>query len=284
MSLAQVEIRKLFLGNINVRRTAGNITELTQSVKEKGIEQPLLVRPVKGKYEIVAGRRRFHAARAAGLKKVPVIIRQLRDDEAIVASLIENLQREDIDPEEEYDGYVRLQKLNAELYGSYEQLHKATSKSKTHIEDVFSAVEFARGLRGTKKMVKIAPTREEKEKGAISLVHAKLLKTAERAETVKELPKGERLAKLSELTEAVVDQPVDKARKIIDEFKKDPEKPVERIKETALAKESGVHLHIYIAPKVASVLSKAAEDRGMTEEELIPVAVEEWLKQVGYSI
>jgi hypothetical protein len=78
--------------------------------------------------------------------------------------------------------------------------------------------------------------------------------------------------------------PREKARLVIDKFKQAPDKPVPEIVEMALAKETGIHVHVYLAPRIASALSKAAEERGMTEEELIPVAVEEWLKQVGYSV
>ena len=85
------------------------MTELEMSIREFGVLQPLLVRPVSdGSYRIVAGERRWRAARAAGLSEVPAVIRSLTDEEACAIALIENLQREDLDPLEEAEGIRRL--------------------------------------------------------------------------------------------------------------------------------------------------------------------------------
>ncbi|WP_022853175.1 ParB/RepB/Spo0J family partition protein [Thermodesulfatator atlanticus] len=85
------------------------LEELAASIKEKGLLQPLLVREVTpGIYEIVAGERRFQAARLAGLKRVPVIVKELSHQETLELALIENLQREDLNPIEEALGYQRL--------------------------------------------------------------------------------------------------------------------------------------------------------------------------------
>lgn len=85
------------------------MAELEASIREYGVLQPLLVRPVSdGSYRIVAGERRWRAARAAGLTEVPAVIRSLTDEEACAIALIENLQREDLDPLEEAEGIRRL--------------------------------------------------------------------------------------------------------------------------------------------------------------------------------
>ncbi len=85
------------------------MAQLVQSVKEHGILEPLLVRPVKsGSFELVAGERRFRAAREVGLKEVPVVVRELDNDEALQITLVENLQREDLNPIEETEGIVSL--------------------------------------------------------------------------------------------------------------------------------------------------------------------------------
>ena len=110
------------------------------------------------------------------------------------------------------------------------------------------------------------------------------MKGAQASPTVKQLPAKERSEKVVELSKEIAPMPREKARLVIDRFKQSPEKSIPEIVETALAKETGIHVHVYLAPKIASALSKAAEERGMTEEELIPVAVEEWLKQVGYVV
>ena len=92
-TMTDLETAKLFVGESNVRKSVGDITELKLSIEEKGILEPLLVRPLKNKFEIVVGSRRYEAAKALGLKKVPVIIRPMSDTEALSLSLVENIQR-----------------------------------------------------------------------------------------------------------------------------------------------------------------------------------------------
>ena len=85
------------------------LEQLALSIKEHGILEPLLVRPIHpGDYELVAGERRYRAAQMAGLTQVPVVIRELNDEEALQLSLIENLQREDLNPVEETEGILQL--------------------------------------------------------------------------------------------------------------------------------------------------------------------------------
>src|SRR5215218_11121184 len=92
--------------------------ELIGSIQRHGILQPLLVRPLgeerAGKYEIVAGERRYRAAREAGLSEVPVVVRKMGDEEAVQYALLENLQREDLNPVEETEGILRLLALGLE--------------------------------------------------------------------------------------------------------------------------------------------------------------------------
>ncbi len=93
------------------RMDAASLDELTESVRARGILQPLLARPhpvEPGRYQIIAGERRWRAAQAAGLHEIPVLVRALVDAEAMAASLVENLQRQDLNPIEEAEGYQRL--------------------------------------------------------------------------------------------------------------------------------------------------------------------------------
>lgn len=105
--------------------------ELSESIKEHGVIQPLLVRPLDdGSYQIVAGERRWRASRLAGLEKVPVVIKQLEDAEVQEIALIENLQREDLNPIEEALGY----KILMETYGlTQEQVAVKVSKSRSAV-------------------------------------------------------------------------------------------------------------------------------------------------------
>ncbi|MFW6264138.1 MAG: ParB/RepB/Spo0J family partition protein [Cyanobacteriota bacterium] len=84
------------------------LNQLAASIASYGILEPLLVRPLKGKYELVAGERRYRAAQLVGLESVPVVIRSLTDEEALALSLVENLAREDLNPVEETEGILTL--------------------------------------------------------------------------------------------------------------------------------------------------------------------------------
>jgi ParB family chromosome partitioning protein len=93
------------------------LQQLKQSISTHGILEPLLVRPVEkiGQYELVAGERRYRAAKEAGLTLVPVTVRQLTDDEAVQLALVENLQREDLNPVEETEGILQLLSLKLKI-------------------------------------------------------------------------------------------------------------------------------------------------------------------------
>lgn len=107
------------------------LTELAESIREHGLIQPILVRPlIGGGYQIVAGERRYRACRMAGLTEVPVTIRELTDEETMELALIENLQRENLNPFEEALGYKSLMD---EYSFSQEQVAKAVGKSRSAV-------------------------------------------------------------------------------------------------------------------------------------------------------
>ena len=88
------------------------LKELASSIREQGVLQPLLVRRVPGGYELIAGERRLRAARLAGLEKIPVLCRRIEDEKKLELALIENIQRENLNPVEEAQAYRELQSLN----------------------------------------------------------------------------------------------------------------------------------------------------------------------------
>jgi len=106
------------------------LLELAETIKEKGILDPLMVRRIEGGYELIAGERRWRAAQKAGLKEVPVILRDADDREVLEISLIENLQREDLNPVEEAEGFKNL----IEKFGlSQEEASKRVGKDRATI-------------------------------------------------------------------------------------------------------------------------------------------------------
>ena len=127
------------------------LTELVKSIKKNGIIQPIAVRPHKSdpnKFEIVAGERRWLAAQRAGLHEIPVTILDLSDVESLEVAIVENIQRDDLNPIEEARGYKRL---NDEFNYDHESISKLMSKSRSHIsntlrlltlpEDIISMLE-----------------------------------------------------------------------------------------------------------------------------------------------
>lgn len=146
------------------------LAELASSIKQHGVLQPLLVRENKdnsGKYEIIAGERRWRAAQKAQLHEVPVIVLTITDAEAFEIALIENLQREDLDPIDEAAGY---QKLIDNYDYTQEKLAESLGKSRSHIANMMRLLQL--------------PTSVQKllSEGKLSAGHARALITAKNAE------------------------------------------------------------------------------------------------------
>ena len=138
-----------------------SLNELADSIKEHGVLQPLLVRPLStGGYQLVAGERRWRASRMAGLREVPVVIRDMGEEEAMEIALIENLQREDLNAIEEASGY----KLLMERYGmTQEQVAKRVGKSRPAVANAL------RLLHLPEKVMQMV------EEGEVSAGHARAL-------------------------------------------------------------------------------------------------------------
>ncbi|MBE0549413.1 MAG: ParB/RepB/Spo0J family partition protein [Rubrivivax sp.] len=122
------------------RMDEGSLYELAASIRSQGVMQPILVRPVAGGYEIIAGERRFRAARLAGLDEVPVLVKAVADEAAAVMALIENIQREDLNPLEEAQG---LQRLVTEFQLTHEQAAQAVGRSRSAASNLLRLLNLA---------------------------------------------------------------------------------------------------------------------------------------------
>lgn len=146
-----------------IRVDASSLAELTESVRSRGILQPLLARidpGQPGRYQIIAGERRWRAAQGAGLSEVPVLIHDLSDADAMTAALVENLQREDLNAIEEAEGFRRL----LEEFGlTQEGLGEAVGKSRSHIAN-------------TLRLLNLPPSvQADVRNGALTAGHARAL-------------------------------------------------------------------------------------------------------------
>jgi ParB family chromosome partitioning protein len=129
------------------RMDEGALYELAESIKSQGLMQPILVRPVSGgstPYEIIAGERRFRAAQIAGLETVPVLVKPVPDEAAAVMALIENIQREDLNPLEEAQG---LQRLVAEFGLTHEQAAQAVGRSRSAASNLLRLLNLAEAVQ-----------------------------------------------------------------------------------------------------------------------------------------
>ena len=121
------------------------LEELAHSVRARGIVQPIVVRPSgNGAFEIVAGERRWRAAQMAGLAEVPVVVRECSDSEAAAVALIENIQREDLNPIEEAQGYRTL----ADEFGlTHQELADTVGRSRSSVSNTLRLLELGRDVR-----------------------------------------------------------------------------------------------------------------------------------------
>ena len=140
---------------------AASLAELALSIKEQGIMQPILVRPVDGgRFEIVAGERRWRAAQQAGLREIPALVKNVPDQSALAVALIENIQREDLNPLEEANG---LQRLIDEFGLTHEAAAKAVGRSRSAVSNLLRLTALA------------PPVQEYLLGGALEMGHARAL-------------------------------------------------------------------------------------------------------------
>ncbi len=121
------------------------LEELAQSIKNHGVMQPIVVRPVEGgRYEIIAGERRWRASQQAGLERVPALVREVPDEAAIAMALIENIQREDLNPIEEA---VALQRLQQEFQLTQQQVADAVGKSRVSVSNLLRLIALPEEIK-----------------------------------------------------------------------------------------------------------------------------------------
>lgn len=152
------------------RMDEGSLYELAESIKAQGVMQPILVRPVGAdRYEIIAGERRMRAAKLAGLDDVPVLVKAVPDEAAAAMSLIENIQREDLNPLEEAQGIARL--VN-EFHLTHEQAAQAVGRSRSAASNLLRLLNLAE------------PVQQMLMAGDIDMGHARALLPLEGAQQI----------------------------------------------------------------------------------------------------
>ena len=167
LKLSQLRVGKY---QPRTRMDEGSLYELAESIKSQGVMQPILVRPVGASgYEIIAGERRFRAARLAGLDEVPVLVKEVADEAAAVMALIENIQREDLNPLEEAQG---LQRLVNEFKLTHEQAAQAVGRSRSAASNLLRLLNLA------------APVQQMLMAGDLDMGHARALLALDAAQQI----------------------------------------------------------------------------------------------------
>jgi ParB family chromosome partitioning protein len=159
----EIEIDQLVPGRFQPRRhfAADSLAELAASIKEQGVVQPVLVVPRGDKFEIVAGERRWRAAAQAGLARIPVVVRERRSDkELLEIALVENLQREDLNPLEAASAYARLKE---EFHLTQEEVARRVGKDRATVANSLRLLKLP------------SPVREKIRTGEITAGHARAL-------------------------------------------------------------------------------------------------------------
>ena len=143
-TIRMIPINKIDPNPRQARSELGNMKELMASIKSKGIIEPILVKPKEGRYEIIAGERRYIASKRIGLKELPCIEMDVEDNEAMELTLIENLQRKDLAVFEEADGLKSL----AENYGySHNKISEKIGKARSTITEIIKVSKIPKEIR-----------------------------------------------------------------------------------------------------------------------------------------
>ena len=273
MEVKELRISEIITDGTNVRMHIGDLSELTESIREHGVLQPILVRPKNGKYEIVAGLRRFEASKLAGMKLIPSVVREMTDHEAIVASLAENLQRNNMEVDEIGSAFEHLDKIIPDY--TKKKFSQDINRSELWTRDVLSGWEFLKRLR------ELEPEMLKKEFSTNYLVDVgTLINSAINDAYVRKMIPSEKdrnviMLELVEKTHSMIRA---KAIEVVDRFRTHPNEAVDKLIEyvdsiqkviTDISTEQKAHIETLI------------EHEGIkaTVEQVLPDIIKEGLKE-----
>lgn len=252
-----IPLNTLTISPFNVRRTVGNLTDLKNSIKSQGLLQPVIVRPVKDKFEIVVGQRRFLACRELGWTHIPAIIKELSDRESLILSLTENIQQETLDPLERAMGVKTLiEDLKRDITPMEAAQKVATllGKSTSTIYDWLRVLE-------TTEAVKI-------------MVREKQL-PIETAARIAAAPKE----KQEEIARFIVEEKLtpSEAAKIVKIVKERPSEPIREVATKVLEEIEEYTVTVSFPGSLYSALIELAQAKRLTVQEIIRRAVKKYL-------
>jgi len=266
----ELPLGQLVSSKLNVRRHANeeDVTELANSIEEQGVIEPIIVRPKDGKYEVIVGQLRVRAAKEAGLKTIPAIVKEMTDEQARLESLIENIQRHSLGAEDEAEAF-------ADLYGivrSAAKIAEMVGCSETRVTDALKVKGLVETLRQRAPPEKVTRLIE-------SVPRKKVLTEAARAVEAVFKDKPQKAAKL---IEEIRELPEPEAKRVLERVRTYPEKSIEEIKEEVLYGPQAVTLSVQFGSKLIRAIDAACKERHVSREELVVIAVEQWLRDEKY--
>jgi ParB/RepB/Spo0J family partition protein len=218
LDIKDIPLDSLYISPRNVRTDSGDLTELMASIKDIGVLEPILVRQKGEEYEVIAGRRRLEAARSIGLPTIPASVLDVTDLQAIIISLIENIQRKELTLAERVQTYQTLQQL-APDYRSQRSFAKAIGVSHRKIGEDFQAYEMAlklqpHGIRVESHFPRTSPERQRGD--VLPEYHAVMLQQASASRRAKAaVPNDVFDADLAKLAREIAPHSQDEAKEIL---------------------------------------------------------------------
>jgi ParB/RepB/Spo0J family partition protein len=285
-SAKNIAIKDLFLGELNERIDPGDIEGLSRSIKQVGVLEPLLVRPVGDRYEIIAGNRRFNAARLAGVTSVPCIVKEMDDISALRASFQENEERKSANPLE----YGMLCWKMAQRTDNLKEVADLLGKTQAWVESRINAYELfkranvisrERGGLGHQTMD------SSSTHPALGIVDANHIMQAVQSPAVRrhvaqsgEDPDSIKARMVRQLSEAFPKLTPTQRRKLISEFKKNPNAQIDDLTRRVLNEPQGIKVSISFNAEISGRIQRQVEKTGDRTEAWIRRIVIEHLNQV----
>jgi len=252
-----IPLDSLVISPFNVRKTVGDLTDLKSSIKSQGLLQPVIVRPVDGRFEIVVGQRRFLACKELGWTHIPAIVRELTDREALILSLMENIQQETLDPVERAEAVKAL----------IEDLKKDMSS--------MEAVQRVAGILGKSSRTIYDWLRILETTEAVRVMVRKKELPIEVAAKIAAVPEH----KQEEIAKFIVEEKLSpsEASKIIKVVRQKPLEPVTKVAKKVLEEIEEYSVTVSFPGTLYSALIEFAQARRLTVQEVIRRAVKKYL-------
>lgn len=281
----QLPLNKLEISKFNVRKEVGDISELIDSIKQHGILEPLLVREDGKGYEIIAGSRRFVAAKKAGLKQVPTIVKDLKDAEVVILSLAENLHRNNLQPEEIGQAIQLLRGFGL----TQEQVGKRINISQMRVSDYETIYQLLIKLHSHGMKVEHNPSKEREASGnAIALDHVVLIERTFNNPDVRRTLKGyseKAIDKMKiEMAKQIASLPRHEANEVLNRFKLYPDKPIDEALSFVESSRTGVDttdiMPSRIRPSTARLIEEVAQERKVPKSVIMQEVIETGVKAI----